>query len=153
MGNEIERKFLLKTDDWKSLVSKSHTIQQGYLNSEPLRTVRVRIIDDKGKLTIKGKNKGISRLEFEYTIPLHDARQLIKLCEKPLIEKTRNIVIVNAQTWEIDEFDGANEGLVLAEIELDSEDTKVDLPNWIGEEVSHDARYYNSNLFKNPIKS
>lgn len=153
MGKEIERKFLLANDDWKSLVSRSHSIQQGYLNSDPLRTVRIRIKDDLGFLTIKGKNVGISRLEFEYNIPLDEALTMIGLCEKPLIQKVRNIVTVNAQTWEIDEFSGINEGLVLAEIELADENTVVNLPHWIGEEVSHDSRYYNSNLFKNPIRS
>lgn len=153
MGKEIERKFLLKSDEWRSLVSQSYSIQQGYLNSDPHRTVRIRIKDEQGILTIKGKNEGISRLEFEYDIPFDDALALIELCEKPLIRKVRNIVTVNAQTWEIDEFAGANEGLVLAEIEIESEDTHVDLPSWIGKEVSHDSRYYNSNLFKNPIKT
>ncbi len=152
MSQEIERKFLLISDDWKSMVSSSHRIQQGYLNSDPLRTVRIRIIDDNGVLTIKGKNEGISRLEFEYDIPIADAKALINLCEKPLIDKIRNLVKVGSHTWEIDEFAGANEGLVLAEVEIESEDSHVDLPSWIGEEVSHDSRYYNSNLFKNPIK-
>ena len=103
-------------------------------------------------MTIKGKNEGISRLEFEYDIPIADAKALINLCEKPLIDKIRNLVKVGSHTWEIDEFAGANEGLVLAEVEIESEDSHVDLPSWIGEEVSHDSRYYNSNLFKNPIK-
>lgn len=151
MAKEIERKYLLKNNSWKSLVSKSHTIQQGYLNSDPEKTVRVRILDDKGILTVKGKNIGISRLEFEYDIPLEDAIELIKLCDKPLIEKTRNIVVLDFQTWEIDEFGGANDGLVIAEIELETEDTKIELPSWIGDEVSHDPRYYNSNLLKNPM--
>ncbi len=148
MGKEIERKFLLKSNDWKPLTSSSHRIQQGYLNSDPLRTVRIRIIDDKGVLTIKGKNEGISRLEFEYDIPIADAQALIKLCEKPLIDKVRNLVKVDSHTWEIDEFAGANEGLVLAEVEIESEDSHVDLPSWIGEEVSHDTRYYNPNLLR-----
>lgn len=151
MAKEIERKYLLKNNSWRPLVSKSHTIHQGYLNSDPNRTVRIRIIDDKGILTVKGKNIGISRQEFEYEIPIEDAIKLIILCEKPLIEKTRNIVVLGFQTWEIDEFRGANDGLVVAEIELESENTVVDLPDWIGQEVSHDPRYYNSNLAKGPI--
>ncbi len=151
MATEIERKYLLKNDNWKSLVSKTYKIQQGYLSSDPERTVRVRIKDNRGILTIKGKNQGISRVEFEYEIPIKDAQELISLCQKPLIEKIRNIVLHEGQTWEIDVFDGANKGLVLAEVELEAEDSIVDLPEWVGEEVSHDIRYYNSNLSKNPI--
>ena len=151
MAKEIERKYLLENNSWRSLVSYSCTIQQGYLSSDPDRTVRIRIIDDKGILTVKGKNIGISRLEFEYDIPLEDAIELIQLCDKPLIEKTRNIVVLDSQTWEIDEFGGSNKGLVIAEIELETEDTKIELPSWIGNEVSHDPRYYNSNLVKGPI--
>lgn len=152
MGKEIERKFLLKNEEWKQFISESYLIKQGYLNSNPDRTVRVRILKDKGILTIKSKTVGISRLEFEYDIPLSDANELIELCEKPFIEKVRNIVVNKSQIWEIDEFGGENKGLVLAEIEIESESTKVDLPTWIGKEVSHDAKYFNSNLFKNPIK-
>ena len=152
MGKEIERKFLLKNQEWKQLVSENYLIKQGYLNSNPDRTVRVRILKDKGILTIKSKTVGISRLEFEYDIPLDDANELIELCEKPFIEKVRNIVVIGSQIWEIDEFSGENEGLVLAEIELEAESIKVDLPSWIGTEVSHDAKYFNSSLFKNPIK-
>ena len=151
MPQEIERKFLLKNNDWKSLVSKSYSIQQGYLNSDPERTVRVRIKDDRGILTIKGKNEGISRLEFEYEIPIDEANQLMVLCKKPLIEKTRHIVIQDSFTWEIDVFRGSNEGLVLAEVELESESTEISTPEWIGQEVSHDSRYYNSSLAKNPM--
>ena len=142
----------MKNDNWRSLVSKSHTIQQGYLNSDPDRTVRIRITDDNGILTVKENNVGISRLEFEYDIPLEDAIELIQLCEKLLIEKTINIVILNFKGWGIDEISGTNDGLVIAEIELEIEDTKFELPNWIGAEVSHDPRYYNSNLLKTPMK-
>jgi len=148
MGKEIERKFLLKNNDWKSQVVKTHTIQQGYLSTDPERTVRIRIKDDNGILTIKGKNEGITRLEFEYSIPLKDAKELIKMCGKPLIEKTRNIIVLKNHTWEIDEFSGIHKGLILAEIELKSEDIEFHIPNWIGKEVSHDPRYYNSNLAK-----
>ena len=151
MDKEIERKYLLKNDDWKPLVEKSYIIQQGYLNSDPNRTVRIRILDDKGILTIKGKNEGISRLEFEYDIPYDDAKELIELCEKPFIKKTRHIVNQGSQIWEVDEFEGENKGLIIAEIELESENTKVNLPSWIGKEVSHDPRYYNSSLSKHPI--
>ena len=151
MPKEIERKYLLKSDDWKTLVSKSYSIQQGYLNSDPERTVRVRIKDDRGILTIKGKNEGITRAEYEYEIPIKEAEELIQLCELSIIKKVRNIVTLNSHIWEIDVFDGANKGLVLAEVELESEDTEILLPDWIGKEVSHDIRYYNSNLAKNPI--
>lgn len=146
MGKEIERKYLLKNSEWKSHVSKSYSIQQGYLNSDPERTVRIRLRDDEGILTIKGKNEGISRQEFEYPIPIEEAKELIKLCTKPLIKKTRNLVIIDNQTWEIDEFDGDHKGLTLAEIELRTEEEVVNLPDWIGMEVSDDPRYYNSNL-------
>ncbi len=152
MGKEIERKFLLKNEDWKKLVKESYTIKQGYLNSNPERTVRVRILRDKGILTIKSKSVGISRLEFEYEIPLNDANELIELCEKPFIEKVRNIVVLDSHTWEVDEFAGENKGLVIAELELESESIKVNLPSWIGLEVSHDIKYFNSNLIKNPIR-
>ncbi|MGK0363485.1 MAG: adenylate cyclase [Saprospiraceae bacterium] len=152
MGKEIERKFLLKNEEWKGHVSENYLIKQGYLNSNPDRAVRVRVLKDKGILTIKSKTVGISRLEFEYEIPLSDANELIELCEKPLIEKVRNIVVIDSQIWEIDEFSGGNKGLVLAEIELESESTKVNLPSWIGTEVSHDTRYFNSNLFTNSLK-
>ena len=152
MGKEIERKFLLKNEEWKEFVKEKYSIKQGYLNSNPDRTVRVRILNDKGILTIKSKTIGISRLEFEYEIPLNEAHELIELCEKPFIEKIRNIVVIDAHKWEIDEFGGQNEGLILAEIELESETVKVNLPSWIGIEVSHDSRYFNSNLIKNPIK-
>ncbi len=152
MAKEIERKYLLKNENWKPLVQKKIIIKQGYLNSNPERIVRVRISNDKGMLTIKSKNIGITRQEFEYAIPFDEATELIKLCEKPIIEKVRNIVHLDTQVWEIDEFGGENEGLVLAEIELESETTKVSIPSWIGEEVSSDAKYYNSNLIKHPFK-
>ncbi len=151
MGKEIERKYLLKNNNWKTLVSREIVIKQGYLNSTPERTVRVRVFDDKGVLTIKGKTVGITRKEFEYDIPLSEANELMELCEKPIIEKVRSIVKINDQTWEIDEFKGSNDGLIIAEIELESETLTIDLPEWIGLEVSSDPRYYNSNLAKHPI--
>ena len=152
MGKEIERKYLLKNNNWRSLVSESYSIEQGYLNTDPEKTVRVRIKDNKGILTIKGKNKGISRLEFEYPIPLEDAKELINLCTKPLLIKTRNLVALDNQLWEIDEFGGYHKGLILAEIELSSEEEIVKLPDWIGKEVSNDPRYYNSNLSQSASK-
>lgn len=153
MATEIERKFLLKNDNWKLLVSKSIEIKQGYLNSNSNRTVRVRITNEKAYLTIKSKSENISRAEFEYEIPKSEALELIDLCEKPIISKTRNIVNNNNHTWEIDEFDGDNKGLILAEIELESENQQFLKPDWIGKEVSSDNKYYNSNLIKNPFKN
>lgn len=153
MAKEIERKYRLKNNNWKSQVKTSHTIKQGYLNLEPTRTVRVRIIDNKALLTIKGKNIKTTRLEFEYQIPIDDALQLLQLCEKPLLEKTRHEVHLDNLIWEIDEFEGDNQGLTIAEVELQNENQKINLPPWIDQEVSHDPRYYNSNLIKKPYKN
>ena len=151
MAREIERKFLLKKNYWpKKSVMK---YRQGYLNSAKERTVRVRTVRDKGYLTIKGISVGASRLEFEYEIPLQDAEILLDLCEKPLIEKNRYKVVEGGFTWEIDEFFGENQGLVIAEVELEHEDQEFAKPDWIGEEVTEDPRYYNANLIKNPYKN
>ena len=152
MGKEIERKFLLKNETWKSQVEKSFSIKQGYLSTNPERTVRVRIKNEKGILTIKGITKGISRLEYEYEIPFQDAMELLQLCEQPIIEKVRYIVIDDKLKWEIDIFEGVNEGLQLAEVELESEDQIINTPEWIEKEVSAERRYYNSSLIKNPFK-
>ena len=153
MGLEIERKFLLKNDDWKNDVDKGTSIKQGYLNSHIERTVRVRVFGDKGFLTIKGKNENLSRTEFEYDIPLKEAEALLGLCEKPIIEKTRFLFHNQEDIWEIDVFEGENRGLIVAEIELQSEEQEVQLPEWIGEEVSHDNRYYNSSLINKPFSN
>jgi len=150
MALEIERKFLLKNDDWKKLIQSAHQIKQGYLNSNPNRTVRIRLIGQKGIITIKGITKGTTRLEFEYEIPKNEAEELILLCENPIIQKTRNIVLINKHTWEIDVFDGVNKGLAVAEIELTSEDEKFEIPEWVGKEVSYDNKYFNASLIKNP---
>jgi len=152
MAKEIERKFLLKNENWKTQVDKSFTIKQGYLSTNPERTVRIRIKGKKGILTIKGITKGISRLEYEYEIPFQDAIELLDLCEQPIIEKERYIIIDGKLKWEIDIFEGINKGLELAEVELESEDQKVNLPNWIEKEVTSDKRYYNSSLIKMPFK-
>ena len=151
MALEIERKFLLKNDSWKGLVKEEIPIKQGYLNSEKERTVRVRIYGEIGVLTIKGKNNNLTRKEFEYTIPLSDALEMLKLAEMPIIEKTRFIVINAGNTWEIDVFEGVNKGLIVAEIELESETEEFEIPNWIGDEVSADPRYYNASLIKHPF--
>ena len=150
MGLEIERKFLIKNDSWKNEIKKTVSIRQGYLNSEVERTVRIRIQGEQGVLTIKGKNQNVTRKEFEYQIPLDDAINLLSMCEKPIIEKTRFLIPSNRSTWEIDVFDGENKGLVIAEIELTSEEESFDIPNWLGEEVSSESKYYNSSLITNP---
>ncbi len=153
MGKEIERKYLVKLDTWKPQGEGIH-FKQGYLNSQKERVVRVRIEGPKAKLTIKGLTKGVTRSEFEYTIPVEDAALLLdNLCEQPLIDKHRHKEEHHGKTWEIDVFHGLNEGLVVAEIELGSEDEKIVLPVWVGEEVSSDPRYFNSNLLKNPFTS
>ena len=153
MAVEIERKFLLKNDSWRDNVIRSHVLKQGYLASSPLPTVRVRTSDDKAFLTIKGRTEGISRVEFEYEIPSDEAIEMLKLSAQTPIEKTRYIVQANGHTWEIDVFEGSNAGLVLAEVELDSEDEKIELPDWIDIEVTSDPRYYNSALSKAPFST
>ena len=150
MGKEIERKFLVKGNDWRKLAHGTH-YRQGYLSTVKERTVRVRIIDDKGFLTVKGITMGASRLEFEYDIPVKDACEMLEICEQPIIEKSRYKIKYGGFTWEVDEFYGVNKGLIVAEIELQSEDQKFDKPDWIGEEVTGDPKYFNSNLIKNPF--
>ncbi|SDP37006.1 CYTH domain-containing protein [Desulforhopalus singaporensis] len=153
MPQEIEKKFLTKNDDWRQLGS-GKSYRQGYLSGERGNTVRVRIAGDEGFLTIKGAGDGESRLEFEYRIPLEEAREmLMKLCRKPLIEKTRYKVFHGGFTWEIDEFKGENAGLIFAEIELQYPGQKFDLPDWIGDEVTGDPRYYNASLVSRPYSS
>lgn len=153
MGMEIERKFLVKGDGWKSL-AQGVLLRQGYLSSAPERTVRVRIEADAAMLTIKGRTTGASRAEWEYTIPLEDARALLDgLCERPIIEKRRYRIPFAGMVWEVDEFLGENAGLVVAEIELESEDQDFARPDWIGEEVTHDPRYFNASLLRNPYCS
>lgn len=152
MGKEIERKFLVKGDEWKN-AAKGIVYRQGYLSSLKERVVRVRTIEDKGFLTIKGITKGVSRSEFEYEISVDDANTMLdEICEKPLIEKKRYKVTRGALVFEVDEFFGENEGLIVAEVELKDEKQKVDLPDWIGAEVSGDPRYFNSNLIRHPFK-
>jgi CYTH domain-containing protein len=151
MAIEIERKFLVKGDFTKG-VFESERIVQGYICSTPGRTVRVRIRGKVGFLTIKGPSddKGLSRYEFEQQISLSDANQLMKLCESGVIDKVRNLVHCGKRVWEIDVFHGANEGLIIAEIELGSENEPFEKPDWLGEEVSGDRRYYNSMLIAHP---
>ncbi|MEP4053382.1 MAG: CYTH domain-containing protein [Litorimonas sp.] len=149
MGIEIERKFLVTSDVWRR--GTPTLFVQGYLNADKHRTVRVRIAGLDAMITIKGITAGISRSEYEYSIPLEDAQEMLKLCEGPIIEKHRWLYPVGDLIWEIDEFFGLNTGLVVAEIELDHEDQSIDLPDWIGQEVTDDARYYNSSLSRVPF--
>lgn len=152
---EIERKFLVKSDDFKSLAFAKNNIAQGYLNSNPERTVRVRIKGESGFITIKGKGNesGTTRFEWEKNIPLSEAKSLLALCEKGVIEKTRHEVKVREHVYEVDEFFGDNEGLIVAEIELKNENEAFEKPDWLGEEVTNNSQYYNSALSLNPFKN
>ena len=153
MSKEIERKFLVKSLEWKEL-AKGILYRQGYLNSAKERVVRVRTIDDKAFITIKGITAGVSRLEFEYEVPLADANEMLdKLVEQPIIEKRRYKIARDGVVWEIDEFFGDNEGLVIAEVELQDEQQEIVRPQWLGEEVSADPRYFNNNLVMHPYKT
>jgi CYTH domain-containing protein len=150
MAKEIERKFLVKEDEtWRSVSGKIY--RQGYLSTVKERTVRIRTIDDKAYLTIKGITVGATRREYEYEIPVHEAKEMLdELCERPLIEKTRRIIEHEGLVWEVDEFFGENAGLILAEVELEDEDQDLAKPAWIGEEVTDDPRFFNANLVNNP---
>lgn len=152
---EIERKFLVTSEAFKAASFTQNRITQGYLSSVPERTVRVRIKGERGFLTIKGisNESGLSRFEWEKEIPISEAKELLKLCEKGVIDKTRFEVKSGNHIFEIDEFYGENEGLILAEIELNSETESFEKPKWLGEEVTNDKRYYNSYLSKNPFKN
>lgn len=151
MAKEIERKFLVNLNVWKPATAGVH-FKQGYLNSQKERVVRVRIEGDRAKLTIKGVTTGVTRAEFEYGIPVEDAALLLdNLCEQPLIDKHRYKETIGGKVWEIDVFHGQNEGLVIAEVELSSEDEGFILPPWAMKEVSSDPRYFNSNLLKQPF--
>lgn len=152
---EIERKFLVKSDDFKEQAFAKNKIAQGYLSSAPERTVRVRIKGEKAYLTIKGigQQGGMTRFEWENQIPLDEAVELLKLCEKGKIEKTRYEIKSGDHIYEVDEFYGENEGLIMAEIELKSETEIFEKPDWLGEEVTNDERYYNAYLSKNPFKN
>lgn len=149
MAVEIERKFLLRDDGWRAAVERSLRIRQGYLGGEAC-SVRVRISDETGTLNIKSKQVGISRSEFEYAIPLADAEDLLRLAGASVLTKTRHHVRIGAHLWEIDEFEGDNAGLVVAEIELERDDETFERPAWLGDEVSFDRRYYNASLVREP---
>ncbi|MDZ8052657.1 MAG: CYTH domain-containing protein [Aulosira sp. ZfuVER01] len=151
MAAEIERKFLVAGDSWRKLAEGSRFVQ-GYISTAKQATVRVRIVGNQGYLTIKGISVKYTRSEFEYPIPLADAQEMLDtLCDRPLIEKVRYKIEYGNLIWEIDEFDGVNKGLILAEVELSDEQQQIELPTWIGEEVSDNPKYYNSNLVKHPF--
>ena len=150
---EIERKFLVNSNHYRKQASRKSVIIQGYLNSDPQRTVRVRLKDQIGYITVKGKSSdsGLSRFEWEKEISKQEAETLLKLCEKTIVNKTRFEVSLADHLFEVDEFAGPNEGLVIAEVELDSEDEEFSKPDWLGREVTGEKRYYNSNLSKQPF--
>ena len=153
MGEEIERKFLVTGDAWRE-TAEGMRYRQGFLSTVPERTVRVRVAGLRGTITVKGKNLGARRAEFEYEIPVTDAEQMLDtLCERPLIEKVRHTLTAGPHTWEVDVFEGDNAGLVVAEIELGSEDEAFEKPEWVGDEVTSDPRYFNSNLVANPYRT
>jgi len=154
MATEIERKFLVLNQDWQENTRSELHIVQAYLATNEFSSTRIRIQDDKANINIKSATLGISRTEFEYAIPVVDAQLMINdLCIKPVIEKIRYMVKHMQHTWEIDVFSGDNEGLIVAEIELSSPDEAFEKPSWLGEEVSHDKRYYNVCLIENPYKT
>lgn len=148
---EIERKFLVVSDTWRAAATQSVAMRQGYLSTNAKATVRIRIVDDKTAiLTLKGPTSGISRAEFEYVVPLEDGRALLELARPNVVEKRRYIVPYAGLTWEVDVFEGAHEGLVMAEVELAFADQSVAMPDWVGAEVSHDDRYANASLSRTP---
>jgi len=151
MGKEIERKFLVKGDSWRAL-AHGKRYRQGYLSTVKERTVRVRTAGDQGYFTVKGITEGASRAEYEYEIPLADANQMLdNLCLRPIIEKTRYRIPQADLAWEVDEFEGDNKGLIVAEIELKDEHQAFTMPDWISQEVTDDPRYFNANLVSKPF--
>ncbi|MEW8401056.1 MAG: CYTH domain-containing protein [Candidatus Thiodiazotropha sp.] len=151
MALEIERKYLVINDKWRDSVIRESVMKQGYLASQPNATVRVRVSGSEARLTIKGRSRGIRRSEYEYPIPLQDAQELLDSHSAgALIEKVRYRVRCGDHVWDLDVFDGANRGLVIAEVELGSEDEAFQMPEWAGEEVSSDSRYYNASLVSHP---
>lgn len=153
MALEIERKFLVISDAWRKQATRSEDYQQGYLNDLRTCSIRVRVAGDHAYLNIKSARLGVQRHEYEYAIPLADAKEMLaNLCIGSIVEKTRFFVPYGDHVWEVDVFSGDNSGLTVAEVELQSEDERFALPSWIGEEVSHDPRYYNVNLVTHPYK-
>ncbi len=153
MGIEIERKFIVKDSSWKTPDINGVTMKQGYLKNSPEAVVRLRIAENNAYITVKGKTQNACRLEFEYKIPVSDAAQMLCLCEKPFIEKTRYPVEFQGMVWVIDVFSDANQGLVIAEIELETRDQVFLLPPWLGREVTDDPKFFNSNLIKAPYST
>ncbi len=153
MGQEIERKFLVRGDAWKTLGAGTR-MRQGYLSTDPERVVRVRVEGDAATMTIKGRSVGATRGEWEYPIPLSDAEEMLtQLCLRPLVEKIRYRIMQHDMLWEVDEFLGDNAGLVVAEIELTEEEQAFVKPEWVADEVTNDARYYNANLLRHPYSA
>jgi adenylate cyclase len=154
MATEIEHKFLLRDDRWRSQVERSARLRQGYLISDARCSVRVRVAESQGFLNIKSGTLGIQRSEYEYPIPLAEAEEILDtLCAKPLLEKTRHYLKFDQHLWEIDEFSGENAGLIVAEVELSRIDEPFARPDWLGKDVSHDIRYYNSQLARHPYQT
>jgi adenylate cyclase len=153
MPREIERKFLLKNDAWRRLAHRRQVMSQGYLAGSERVSVRVRVAGDNAHLNIKSGGLVASRLEYEYAIPVDEARELLKLCPGPLVEKTRHYVEFGGFEWEVDEFGGTNAGLIVAELELDAEDQVFPRPAWLGPEVTHLRRYYNVSLVEHPFSA
>lgn len=149
---EIERKFLVVSDDWRA-GARGVPLRQGYLSTDPGRIVRVRLEGDEGRLTVKGARRGASALEFEYAIPAEDVPRLLDLCRTPPIEKTRYRVPYGGLVWEVDEFHGQNAGLVVAEVEVERADQPIDRPRWVGQEVTGDPRYSNARLSERPFST
>lgn len=151
MGQEIERKFLVAKDSWQAQVTSSSQIQQGYLSASAKATVRIRIFDGKrAVLTLKGKAEGLARPEFEYEVPLADAEELMQISRPETVEKRRHRVPHGKHVWEVDVFEGHHAGLIVAEVEMRSEDEEVALPDWVGKEVTEDERYANASLARTP---
>ena len=154
MSKEIERKFLIINDDWKALPSQSEKYIQGYFVTNEKCSIRVRIAEDSASINIKSATLGVTRSEYDFPVPVNDAREMLQnLCVRPLIEKIRHKINYDNHIWEVDVFSGENEGLIVAEIELDSADEIFSKPGWIGEEVSDDPRYYNVCLVEHPYKT
>ncbi len=153
MPREIERKFLLLSDAWRALSSSHQAMSQGYLAGSERASVRVRVAGDEAHLNIKSGGFVASRLEYEYAIPVDEARDLLRLCPGPLVEKTRHYVDIGGFEWEVDEFSGTNAGLIVAELELDAEDQVFPRPAWLGAEVTHLRRYYNASLVEHPFST
>lgn len=153
MATEIERKFLVTGDGWRREAVSAVAMRQGYLTGKGRASVRVRVAGDRAWLNIKSVTIGVQRREYEYAIPLSDATEMLDLlCEGPLIEKTRYLVPVNGHQWEVDVFDGDNAGLIVAEVELEDANERFTRPDWLGQEVSHDSRYYNASLVHHPYR-